>query len=209
MSSTTTPKFEVVVHMPESVPEKLIKAESIKTSVTDNEYYGVPSPTVIVFGNDIDAATEAEAATKTTPPTVTANFRDGKVNKVMADVESYRLDCQKLVNLAPDEIMAKAIAQSFDMELKTHTAAGPRQDEILDGPLPGSALYRMLGKGPHQIQISWDKGDTSKDIDPSSGGEKVITSLPLNTDFWLRNRQILTKGRYSDWTGWKKFSIRK
>jgi len=204
-----TPKYEVVVQMPTSVPKKMIKAESIKTSLTDNEYYDTPNPTIIVFGNHIKAATDAQAATKTTPPTVTVNFRDGKVNKVLEDIESYRLDCQKLVNLAPDENTAKAIAESFDMKLKTHTSGGPRQDKILEGPLPGSALYRMEGTGPHQIQISWDNGETKKDIDPSGTGEKVITSLVLNTDFWLRNRQVLRKGLYSDWTGWKKFSLRR
>ena len=209
MMAVTGPKFEVLVHVPESVSDKIVQANTIKTSVTGNTYYGVPNPAVLIFGNHIQAAADGEAGTKTTPPTVTTNNRDGFVNKMEADIESYRLDCQKLVNVAPDETTANAIAQSFSMELKTHSAHGPRQDEILDGPLPGSALYRMKGTGPHQIQISWDKGDTNKDIDPSRKGEKVITALDVNTFFWLRNRQILPKDQYSEWTDWKKFAINK
>ena len=112
-------------------------------------------------------------------------------------------------NATNSETSATAIAQSFEMELKTHTSRGPRQDEILDGPLPGSVIYRMKGTGPHQIQISWDNGTTSKDIDPSAKGYKTIEGLDVNKFFWLRNRQILPKDQYSDWTDWKKFAIHK
>ena len=206
---TTAPKFEVVVHVAEPIADKIVQANSIKTSVSSNLYYGTPDPTVLVFGNHIQAATDGEAGTKTNPPTVTINARDGFVNKMEADIESYRLDCQKLVNVAPDETVANAIAQSFNMELKTHSARGKREDEILDGPLPGSALYRMKGTGPHQSQISWDNGDTFKDNDPSNKGEKVLSGLELNKFFWLRNRQILPKDQYSEWTDWKKYSIHK
>ncbi len=206
---STTPKFEVVVHMPDAVADKIVKAIAIKDSVDGNTFYSTPSPTVATFNTDIQAATDAEAGTKTIPPTVTPNNRDVAVNKMLADVESYRLDCQKLVNATTNETTATAIAESFDMELKTHTARGPRQDEILDGPLPGSVIYRMKGTGPHQIQISWDNGTTSKDIDPSTKGYKTIEGLDVNKFFWLRNRQILPKDQYSDWTDWKKFAIHK
>jgi hypothetical protein len=203
------PKYEVVVHVPKAVADKIVQANVIKSGVTGNTYYGTPSPPILTFGNDIDAATLAEAGTKTNPPTVTVNTRDGKVNKMEDDIESYRLDCQKLVNVAPNETTANAIAQSFNMELKTHTAHGPRQDAILDGPLPNSVLYRMKGTGPHQSQISWDNGVTTADNNPSTKGEIVINGLEVNKDFWLRNRQVLTKNQFSDWTDWKKFSIRK
>ena len=206
---STTPKYEVVVHVPKSVPDKIVQANVIKRSVDSSPFYGTPSPTVLDFGNHITAATGAQAGTKTNPPTVTVNNRDGKVKTMEDDIDSYRIACQKLVNVAPDETIANAIAQSFGMELKTHTSGGPRQDEILDGPLPGSALYRMKGTGPHQIQISWDNGATFTNNDPSGKGEKVINGLVLNKDFWLRNRQILRKDQYGDWTDWKKFSIRK
>ncbi len=46
-----------------------------------------------------------------------------------------------------------------------------------------------------------------KDIDPSSKGVTVVHQLEVNKYFWLRNRKILTKGRYSDWTDWKRFAI--
>ncbi len=206
---STTPKFEVVVNMPDAVADKIVKAIAIKNGVTGNTYYGTPSPTVANFNTDIQAASDAEAGTKTIPPTITTNNRDAAVNKMEADIESYRLDCQKLVNATTSETTATAIAESFEMELKSHTAHGPRQDEILDGPLPGSVLYRMLGAGPHQIQISYDMGATYKDVDPSRTGEKVIEGLDLNKFFWLRNRQILPKNLYSDWTDWKKFAIHK
>ncbi len=110
-------------------------------------------------------------------------------------------------NATNSETSATAIAQSFEMELKTHTSRGPRQDEILDGTLPGSVIYRMLGTGPHQIQISYDMGATYKDVDPSRTGEKVIEGLDVNKFFWLRNRQILAKDQYSEWTDWKKYAI--
>ena len=206
---STTPKYEVVVHMPTQVADKIVAASGIKNSVSTSSFYGTPSPTILVFGSHIKAATDAEAGTQTTPPTVTVNDRDGAVNTMLADIESYRIDCQKLVNVAADEITANAIAQSFNMELKTHTARGKREDEILDGPLPGSALYRMKGTGPHQIEISWDNGVTSSAVDPSGKGEKVINNLDLNKNFWLRNRQILPKDQFSDWTDWKKFAIHK
>ncbi len=206
---TTTPKFEVAVHMPDDVPNQVVKCTSIKNAISTNGYYPTPVPTAAIFKVNIENASDAEAATKTNPPTVTFAFRDEKVNTMLTNVESYRLACQALVNAAQTETLAQQIAVSFDMELKTHTAHGPRQDEILAGPVPSSALYRMYGTGPHQLEISFDNGVTSKQLDPTGKGEAVIPELPLNTFFWLRNRQILTNGKYSDWTSWKKFSINK
>ena len=206
---SNTPKYELVVHEPKDVAGKVIKAKSIKLSLTGNTYYGAPSPSLTIFDGHITDVTNFEAATKTTPPTKTVTQRDGVVNIMDGDIESYRIAGQILVNAAPNHTVANEIAESFDMELKTHTSKGPRQDELLDGPEPNSVLYRMRGTGPHQIQTSADKGTTILPVDPSSKGEKVIKGLTLLVNMWYRNRQILPGDHYSDWTDWKPFAPRK
>ncbi len=201
-------KFEVVVKMPNEVPRQIVKCNAIKAGVSTSTYYPLPNPTITVFNNHIKGAADAEAGTETVPPTVTIDNRDIAVNTMLADVESYRLACQDLVDGAPNEAAARAIAQSFSMELKAITSRGVRQDKIVQGTAGGTAIYYMLGKGPHQLQISYDAGATREGLDPSRSGKTTLTGLIPNKNFWLRNRQMLTKGRYSEWTQWQKYSIR-
>ena len=202
------PKYIVVVHEPDDVAAKIITASSIRKAVSTSIYYLIPSPTLVVFDGDIKNVTDSEAGSKTVPPTFTIGQRDVFVGKMDKDIESYRLDCQKLVNLAPDEATADLIATSFDMELKPHNGGLPRQDEVLDGPIPNSALYRMKGTGPHQIQISFDAGTTFQDIAASRTGKSIITDLTLKVDIWLRNRQLLAHAAVAVWGTWTKFTPR-
>ncbi len=202
----SAPKYELVVHEPKDVPGKVIKARSIKLALTGNIYYSPPFPTLANFDLHITDVTNFEAGTKTTPPTKTVTERDGAVDIMDRDIEAYRIAGQILVNAAPNHTLANQIAESFDMELKTHTSQGPRQDELLDGPEPHSVLYRMKGTGPHQIQTSPDHGTTIVAVDPSSKGEKVIKGLTLLVNMWYRNRQILPHDLFGDWTDWKPFA---
>ena len=202
----SAPKYELVVHEPKDVPGKVIKARSIKLALTGNSYYSPPIPTLSTFDGHITDVTNFEAATKTTPPTKTVTERDGVVDIMDRDIEAYPIAGQILVNAAPNHTVANQIAESFDMELKTHTSKGPRQDELLDGPEPNSVLYRMKGTGPHQIQTSADHGTTILPVDPSSKGEKVIKGLTLLQNMWYRNRQILPHDKFGDWTDWKPFA---
>jgi hypothetical protein len=94
------------------------------------------------------------------------------------------------------------------MELKVNTTRGVRLDKIEQGTEGGTVIYSMKGEGPHMLQISYDAGATHEVLDPTRSGKTTLTGLPPNKNFWLRNRQILTKGQYSEWTDWKKFSIR-
>ena len=74
---STSVKYEVVVHLSEPIADKIVEATAIKNSVNTSPFYGTPDPTITVFGNHITAASDAEAGTKTNPPTVTVNTRDG------------------------------------------------------------------------------------------------------------------------------------
>src|ERR1019366_9959361 len=102
----SAPKYELVVHEPKDVAGKVIKARSIKLALTDNTYYGAPSPTLIIFDGHITDVTNFEAATKTTPPTKTVTERDGVVDIMDGDIESYRIAGQILVNAAPNHTEA-------------------------------------------------------------------------------------------------------
>ena len=199
------PKYEVVIHMPTDVPNMLVKFGSVRTKVNANPYYATPSPTILIFDGHIRVASETEAGTKTNPPTFTIAQRDTAVNNGLMDVESYRIACQGLVNDTANSAIVNEIAESFDMELKTVTAHGVRQDSIFDGPLPLTATYQMKGAGPHQVQKSYDDGATHEDLNPTSKGETIVSGLVIKKDIWLRNRQVLTKDRFSDWTPWLHF----
>ncbi len=202
------PKYIVVLKLPRDVPKIIVKANVIKKSISNSIIYPTPNPPVSTFNTHIKNATTAQAGTITTPPTVTANDRDKAVNSMLADIKAYRVDCQALVNAAPNQASASKIAKSFGMHLKGSTSHGSRKDEIQDGTEPGTAIYKMKGEGAHMLQISYDAGATHEPLDSTGNGKTTLTGLTPNKNFWLRNRQILTKGQYSAWTEWKKFSIR-
>ncbi len=202
------PKYIVVLKLPRAVPKIIVTANVIKKAISSSIYYPTPNPSVSTFNTHIKNATDAQAGTKTKPPTVTPENRDKAVNTMLEDIKNYRVDCQKLVNAAPDHATALKIAQSFGMHLKGSTSRGSRKDEIQDGTEPGTAIYKMKGEGAHMLQISYDAGATHEVLDPTGNGITTIRGLTPNKNFWLRNRQILTRGQYSEWTDWKKFSIR-
>ena len=199
-------KYEVVVHEPRDVPGKIIKGKSIFQSLTGNTYYPVADPPLLEFEEDIKNALDSEAGTKTKPPKNTIKERDGFVGKMDKDIESYRLACQSLVNDPANAEVVEQIAESFDMELKTHTARGERKDEILDGKTPNSVFYRMKGTGPHEVEMSLDGGKTIIPLSSTRKGEKDIGGLTLLVTISLRNRQVLAHDKYSDWTNWLPFT---
>ena len=202
------PKYIVVIKLPRSVPKIIANANVIKKAISSSSYYPTPNPTVSTFNTHIKNALTAQAGTKTKPPTVTTADRDKAVNSMLTDIKNYQIDCQMLVKAAPNQSSALKIAQSFGMKLKGSTSHGSRKDEILDGTEPGTAIYKMKGKGAHMLQISYDAGATHEVLDSTGNGMTTLTGLTPNKNFWLRNRRILSKGQYSEWTDWKKFSIR-
>jgi hypothetical protein len=201
------PKYIVVLKLPRSVPKLIASANTIKKAISSSIYYLIPNPPIGTFNTHIKNATAAQAGTKTKPPTVTPENRDAAVDSMLADIKNYRLDCQSLVNAAPDQASALKITQSFGMHLKGSTSHGPREDEIKQGTEPGTAIYKMKGEGAHMLQISYDAGATYEALDPTGNGITTLKGLTPNKHFWLRNRQILTRGRYSAWTDWKMFAV--
>src|SRR2546423_1260580 len=139
----TPPKFTVVVHEPKDVPGKIVKGNSISRALSGNAFYPLPSPTLLVYNANVKNVSDSQAGLGQTPPTYTTDQRDGFVATMDGNIETYRLACQGLLNAAANETVAEQIAESFDMELKLHTGRGPRQDEILDGPIPNSVRYQM------------------------------------------------------------------
>src|SRR4051812_27727266 len=120
MSATTPPKYIVVVHEPTEVPAACTKATSIKDAVDTSTYYAATAAEITAFEGDIKNCSDADAATKTTPPTVTPAARDAFKRTMDGTIEKYRLIAQTLVNLPANEAVAEQIAESFDMELKVH-----------------------------------------------------------------------------------------
>ncbi len=66
----------------------------------------------------------------------------------------------------------------------------------------GEADLTGAGAGPHQWQQSNDGGTTTIALDPTRTGITKVTGLASGSKPSFRNRQILTKGRYGDWSNW-------
>src|SRR4051812_19509647 len=107
MSTTTLPKYIVVVHEPVEIPDACIKAEAIKTGVDTSAYYAATPLEITNFETDIANCRNAEAATKTTPPTMTPADRDGFKRTMDGTIEKYRLIAQGLVNIPANQAVAE------------------------------------------------------------------------------------------------------
>jgi hypothetical protein len=96
---------------------------------------------------------------------------------------------------------AEAVCLGAGYDVKRITIRGKRQDTAKSTE-EGVVALTGAGKGGHQWQQSPDNGTTIIQLDPTSSGKTIVTDLPSGAKMWFRNRTVLTKGRFGDWSQW-------
>ena len=193
--------FTVVLKMPSENDAYLNKTKGIYKSVTNVANFPVfptsdPTLTPVIFEADIKVYDDSESNLMTKPPLGTTDDRDAAKEKVARDLEFVRQGVQALVTANPAN--ARKIAANAGMEIKVIPTHGGRVG-AKPGVEPNTWDISDVGPGPHEWRISTD-GETWTPM-PATRGQKTTTPvLTRGTDYEVQSRQILTNGKYSDWS---------
>jgi hypothetical protein len=124
-------------------------------------------------------------------------------NTELGNLQSLLEDLMPMVQkkMKSDPAHAEAICLGAGYDVKKAASHGPRQDTAKSTE-EGVVKLTGAGRGPHQWQQSPDNGTTIIQLDPTSGGKATVTDLASGAKMWFRNRTVLTKGRFGDWSQW-------
>ncbi len=190
-------KVKAVLNWPSINGDRLIKGKHIQTSLTDNDNFVVPWPSIFVslanFGLHLDAFEAALAS--------------GDADLISSTEIVVHDDCMNLkpmvqAKMDSDKPNAANICTGAGYDLGKKGSNGPRKNTIKPGNEPGSVVMTGEGPGQHDWEISFDGGTTAIPIDSTSSGKTTKDGLRSKTDIWQHNRRVLTKGRHTDWTPW-------
>lgn len=106
-----------------------------------------------------------------------------------------------------DVANAESNCASAGFDVRVTVLHGKRKDSA-QSVVEGEVELEGSGAGHHQWQQSPDEGETIINLDPTSGGKKTVTGLTSNIILWFRNRTVLTKGQYGEWSAWIKIRVK-
>jgi hypothetical protein len=191
-----------ILNWPSSNAQKLVKAKLIQLKLTGNPLFTIPYPvnitTLAQLGLDITAAETAQTLAETKVKGSAKAFSEALV-VVHNDLISIMSMVQAAMTAAPKN--AESICQGAGYDVKKETSHGARKNTAKSNAA-GEADLTGAGAGPHQWQQSNDGGTTIIAIDPTRTGKTKVTGLASGSKPSFRNRQILTKGEYGDWSEW-------
>ncbi|HEX7414519.1 MAG TPA: hypothetical protein VF411_10795 [Bacteroidia bacterium] len=195
--------FLVVLKMPKTEDAYINKSKGVFKATTDTTKFtvfptGDPALNPRQFNINIQALDDAQSNLTTKPPLGTAKQRNDAKTVVHDNLESVRLGVQALVNASPKN--AYTIAAKAGMEIKVITTHVPKGGSAKKGTVANTWDLIGEGAGHHDWRISADAGKNWTFL-PSSGTKKTTTPvLARGVDYLVQSRQVLTKGKFSDWS---------
>ena len=180
----------------------MARAKTIFGKLTGNTDFPLPWPinitTLAELQPLIDTADAALTAAKTR-----AEGTAEALKTAMWQLHLALINIMGMVQTAmyDDVINAETICLGAGYNVKRETSHGPRKDTATSTQ-EGLVELGGAGAGPHQWQQSSDGGITIIALDPTRGGKTSVPGLVSNSTHWFRNRQVLSKGQYGEWSNW-------
>lgn len=169
----------------------------------DNSYFPLPWSTLIVtlvqFGVkivDLDKAiTAAESKVKGSAGLLKNALRDTKVaaQSIMSMVQ---------ITMNNNIGLAIQICEGAGFEYFISKGGTKRENRVRKSTIPGVLYVELGGGGQHEFQISLDGGVTATHFGVSTCGSITAPYLISKKEYWFRGREVLTKGRFGEWTAW-------
>lgn len=187
------------------IPEKVAKARTIITSLTDNPNFATPSPTLAVLTSATDDLETAAATVQTTKAQLKTDvsnqddkedFFDGVFSQLGGYVQSVAGDDETKIHSAGiDTKSAKGPTTSQPTLPQALTPTVSDHDGEIDlswDPVPKAKSYIIEVSVDPPTQTSWQHGGVS------TKSRFTVTGLTSGTRYWFRVAAVSSGGQ----SGW-------
>jgi len=200
---TVVKQVKIKVKWPTTDPLRLKKAKGIKKKMTGNPRWVPPYPHDVTsltdFGTHIQTYDDAQVSLEAKEDGAEEAVRAAEV-VVHNDVNSIAGMVQ--ATMKEDPAHAQEIAASANFETAYEASRGPRPAGVYQATEPGGLIIEGDGQGDHEFERSSDGGKTVDKTYTSTSRRVDVTDLESDVKYWFRWRQVLTKGRHSEWSIW-------
>lgn len=197
-----------VLKMPKKMGDKVVKAQFIQKSLTDNANFALPYPANIVslvqLGTDILLLVAAETAAKSKTAGA-AEARNAALTVVLNDLRNIMQMVQSVADKNP--LNAETIIIGGGYDVKKAAIHQKLNNDAKDGSVSGTVLLTAEGQGAHEWQMSKDQV-TIINLPATSKANTAANNLTPGDTWFFRNRKILKKGQLGDWSRWIKIMVR-
>jgi hypothetical protein len=190
-------KAIAVLKLPGSNDKLIIYLNDIFAKMSADTRYSGSAAKLTLFDGEIKDFLKMQIAYKSKPPTKSKENRDDAKDKACLTANSLKRDVQELAEGNPSE--AEAIITGANMSVKIIKVRQKQQNSYLWGTEPGTLVFYAAGKGSHEWQSSQD-GKTWNNDGATGIAKKTYDKEAASKINYSRNRQILTKGRYGEWS---------
>ncbi len=202
---TITNKVLIALKPPQSVPLYIIFCRAIHDTMKNDARFAALLPKLAIFETNINTLADIELASKVRPPTSTIAERNAAKVVVKSDLDELALDVQLLANAEPTN--AEVIIKAAGMNIKKSSIRPKQGYSAKDGPESGTVILTAAGAGGHAWRMSTD-GISWTNLEPTSGGETLVTGLTPGHEYYFQSRRILSKGKKEEWSQIIKFRVK-
>ena len=195
----STPRVLVVLRLPQSVPELLVRARHIVETMTGSTYFPTPNPSLGAVTANIDALAAAETNARSRTSGL-IKVRELKRAAVISDLRALQSYVQTVVDQNPTQ--AGAIAEAAGMARRVYRAPIRREIEAALGATPGTVVVRARARGRHaayEWQISADGGQTWTTLALTTVARTTARDLRAGTTYLFRVRSTVGSTT-TDWS---------
>ncbi len=190
-------KAIAVLNLPTNVDKEIVYMNDIFDKMSNDSTYSGCEAKLTLFDTQIKDLYKVQVAFKGKPPTKTKQNRDDARKKAEKTAHSLKSDVQDLADASPEN--AEAIITGANMSVKIVKVRGKQENTYEWGTEPGTLIFYAEGEGAHEWQSSED-GENWRNDGATGVAKKLYDNELASKVKYCRNRQILTKGRYSAWS---------
>jgi len=194
---TLVKKIKAALNWPTANGDKLVKGRHIEEMLTGNATFPVPYPSNIVtlvnLGLHLDDFENALGQSDSDLIASTEVIVHDDLKNIMTMVQ---------IKMDQTRPQAETICTGAGYDVGKETPHSPRINDIKTGTEPGSAILYGVGPGMHEWELSYDGGQTSKPLRPTTKGRKELTGETPDIPIWQRNCLVLPNDTYGEWTEW-------
>jgi hypothetical protein len=191
-------KIIAVLDIPDGIPERLVKAKSVKKAMTGNSFFPAPNPALATVQTHIDTADAAVTAAQSHAAGA-VQARDEAMKILMDDLVHLTAYVQGIADANPAK--AETIITSAGLKVKKQGEINKQDFIVKNNKVSGTV--DLIAKGidapnsAHQWGISPDGTDwisLALDIAPTLAAHTKATGLKRGSIMYFRHREILKKG---------------
>jgi hypothetical protein len=205
--NTVIYRNKVALNMPRRMGDKLIKANSLASMLTNNPHLPLPWPNNVVpfsqFHTDLQAFTNAEIEVKTGLKEAVA-ARDSALEVLMGDIRSIMYMVQGVADNNPANAVIIIMSAGFDVK-----QVKPRHKMLnaaYNTEITGTVMLTADTARGHEWQMTKDEV-TIVTLQATENARTYVHNLTPGDVWYFRNRKINSRKTIYNWSPWIKLVI--